>query len=109
MYVKIVFEQTVKTFIKCHVDSFKYFGGVPETVKIDNLKAGIIEANFYEPVVQRTYAAFAAHYCFWVKPCRVNTPTDKGKVEKGVHYVKDNCFKGRKFTDVAEAKEFLGE
>jgi transposase len=109
MYVKIVFDQTVKTFIKCHVESFKYFGGVPETVKIDNLKAGVIEANFYEPVVQRTYAAFAAHYGFWAHPCRVYTPTDKGKVEKGVDYVKDNCFKGREFKDADEAKEFLSD
>ncbi len=107
MYVKIVFDQSVKTFIKCHVDSFKYFGGVPETVKIDNLKAGIIEANFFEPVVQRTYASFAAHYGFWAQPCRVYTPTDKGKVESAVDYVKENCFKGRDFKDIEEAEAFL--
>jgi transposase len=76
MYAKIVFDQTVKTFIKCHVESFRYFGGVPETIKIDNLKAGVIEANFYEPIIQRTYAAFAAHYGFWADPCRIYTPTD---------------------------------
>jgi len=107
MFVKIVFDQSVKTFIQCHVDSFKSFGGVPETVKIDNLKAGIIEANFYEPVVQRTYAAFAAHYGFWAQPCRVRVPTDKGKVERAVDYVKENCFKGREFKDIEEAKAFL--
>jgi transposase len=107
MFVKIVFDQSVKTFIQCHVEAFKYFGGVPETVKIDNLKAGIIEANFFEPLVQRTYAAFAAHYCFWAQPCRVYTPTDKGKVESSVDYVKDNCFKGREFTNIIEAETFL--
>ena len=79
MFVKIVFDQKVITFIQCHVDAFKYFGGVPETVKIDNLKAGIIEANFFEPIVQRTYAAFAAHYDFWAQPCQVYRPTDKEK------------------------------
>lgn len=107
MFVKIVFDQKVKTFIQCHVDAFKYFGGVPETVKIDNLKAGIIEANFFEPIVQRTYAAFAAHYDFWAQPCRVYRPTDKGKVESSVDYVKENCFKGRDFTDIDEAVAFL--
>jgi len=107
MFAKIVFDQSVKTFIQCHIDSFRYFGGITETVKIDNLKAGVIEANFYEPVVQRTYAAFAAHYGFWAQPCRVNTPTDKGVVEKAIDYVKDNCFKGREFKDIAEAKDFL--
>lgn len=107
MFVKIVFDQSVKTFIQCHVEAFKFFGGVTETVKIDNLKAGIIEANFFEPVVQRTYAAFAAHYGFWAQPTRVYTPTDKGKVEKTVDYVKENCFKGREFKDAEQAQAFL--
>ena len=107
MFVKIVFDQSVKTFISCHLDAFRYFGGVPETVKIDNLKAGIIEANFYEPVVQRTYAAFAAHYGFWAQPSRVYTPTDNAKVERCVDYIKENCFKGRDFEDDAAASLFL--
>lgn len=109
MYVQIVFDQTVKTFIDCHKNAFKYFGGVPETVKIDNLKAGILEADFYEPVVQKDYAAFAAHYGFWAQPCRVYTPTDKGKVESNVNYVKNNCFKGRDFKDIYEATSFCKE
>lgn len=107
MYVQIVFDQSVKTFIQCHKQAFKYFGGVPETVKIDNLKAGVLENDFYEPVIQKNYAAFAAHYGFWAQPCRVRTPTDKGKVESNVDYVKNNCFKGREFKDYEEAKKFL--
>lgn len=107
MYSCIVFEQSVKVFIQCHVNAFKYFGGVPQTVKIDNLKAGIVQADFYEPITQRTYSSFAAHYGFWAEPCRVATPTDKGKVESNVKYIKNNCFKGRNFKNFEEAKDFL--
>lgn len=109
MHVSITLDQAVETFIQCHTAAFNYFGGVPGTVKIDNLKAGVIETNFYEPVVQRTYAAYAAHYGFWPQPCRVYTPTDKGKVESNVKYVKDNCFKGREFKGIEEAQAFLDE
>jgi hypothetical protein len=76
-------------------------------VKIDNLKAAIVSADFYEPLTQRTYAEFANHYGFLPIPCRVYTPTDKGKVESAVKYVKDNCFKGREFKDANEAAKFL--
>lgn len=109
MYVQIVFDQSVKTFIECHKAAFKYFGGIPQNIKIDNLKAGILETDFYEPVIQKEYAAFASYYGFWAEPCRVYTPTDKGKVESSVKYVKNNCFKGREFKDADEAKTFLKE
>lgn len=46
MYAEIVFEQTVETFIQCHKNAFKYFGGVVEVVKIDNLKAGVLNVDF---------------------------------------------------------------
>lgn len=107
MYAAITLDQSVQTFIRCHTEAFRYFGGVPQTVKIDNLKAAIVETDFYEPTVQRTYAAFAKHYGFLPDPCRVYTPTDKGKVESNVKYVKDNCFKGRDFADLQEARRFL--
>lgn len=81
MYAAITLDQSVQTFIRCHTEAFRYFGGVPQTVKIDNLKAAIVETDFYEPTVQRTYAAFAKHYGFLPNPCRVYTPTDKGYVK----------------------------
>ena len=107
MYAKIVLDQSVKTFIGCHISAFQYFRGVPKIVKIDNLKAAVIEADFYEPLIQRTYAEFAKHYGFLPEPCRVYTPTDKGKVEAAVKYVKDNCFKKRNFADIEDAERFL--
>lgn len=82
----ITLDQSVQTFIRCHVEAFRFFGGVPQTVKIDNLKAAIVETDFYEPTVQRTYAAFADYYGFLPNPCRVYPPTDKGKVESNVKY-----------------------
>lgn len=109
MYVQIVFDQSVITFLDCHKKAFKYFGGVPKTIKLDNLKAAILEADFYEPTIQRNYAAFAAHYGFLPEPCRVYTPTDKGKVESNIKYVKNNCFRERDFKDIDEAKDFLSE
>ena len=96
-YYEKVYDQKVETFILCHINSFNYFGGVPECVKIDNLKAAILQANFYEPVFQKMYKSFAEHYGFKPLPCRVYQPNDKGKVESGIKYVKNNFFAGRKF------------
>jgi transposase len=98
-FYKKVYDQKVETFILCHIQAFHYFGGIPKSIKIDNLKAAILEANFYEPVYQRLYKEFSEHYGFQSLPCRIYQPNDKGKVESGIKYVKNNFFAGRKFKD----------
>lgn len=106
-YYEKVYDQKVETFINCHVNAFEAFKGVPEVVKIDNLKAAILEANFYGPVYQKMYREFADHYGFKPLPCRIYHPNDKGKVESGIKYVKGNFFKGRKFVNGAECAKKL--
>lgn len=98
-YYHKVYDQKVETFILCHIRAFRYFGGVPKTIKIDNLKAAILQANFYEPVYQRHYQQFSEYYGFQSLPCRIYQPNDKGKVESGIKYIKVNFFSGRQFRD----------
>jgi len=98
-YYEKVYDQRVETFIQCHINAFKAFGGVPAEVVIDNLKAAILEANFYDPIYQELYKRFAEDYGFMPVPCKVRDPNRKGKVESGIKYVKNNFFAGRKFKD----------
>lgn len=92
-YVEFVWDQKVETWLKCHQHGFEYFGGVPERVVIDNLKAAIVKAIQDDPAVQASYQECALHYGFRIAPCRPRTPQHKGKVEQGgVHYVKRNRF-----------------
>ena len=98
-YDEKVYDQTVETFIQCHINAFRSFNGVPKYIKIDNLKSAILEANFYEPIYQRTYKQFAEYYQFNPLPCRVRQPQEKGKTESGIKYIKRNFFLGRKFKD----------
>lgn len=108
-YYEIVFDQTVKTFIEAHINAFKYFGGVPKVVKIDNLKAAILEANFYQDVHQKEYLEFAKHYGCWIVPCRVAKPQEKGKVEAGIKFIKNNFFAGRAFNTQSERDHALSQ
>jgi transposase len=89
-YVEFVFDQKLATWLLLHRHAFEWFGGVPERIVIDNLKAAIVKACFDDPVVQQAYRECAEHYGFLIAPCRVGTPRHKGKVESGVHYVTRN-------------------
>ncbi len=83
-HYELVLDQCVTTFLGCHIRAFENFGAVPKTVKLDNLKSGILEANFYEPIIQADYPEMLAHYGSAPVACRPRRPQDKGKVESGM-------------------------
>jgi hypothetical protein len=103
LYVELVWDQQVATWLTCHRHAFEYFGGVPRRVVIDNLKAGISKVCWDDPEVQHAYAECAEHYGFRIAPCRPYTPQHKGKVESGVHYVQRNFLGGRVPTTQTQA------
>jgi transposase len=79
--------QELPNWIGAHVRMFAFFGGVPEIVVPDNLKAGVKHPCRYEPDLNPTYQDLAQHYGTAVIPTRVRKPKDKAKVEVGVQVV----------------------
>ena len=106
-YGELVFEQKIPAWIGCHRRAFEFFGGVPAKIVIDNLKAAIVKAAVYDPVISRTYYECAEHYGFVVSPCRPGTPEHKGKVERGVPYVRQAFMKGRPIRDINDGNAQL--
>jgi transposase len=108
-YAVLVFDQSVRTWLRCHREAFECFGGVPRRLVIDNLKAAIVKAVWHDPVVQRSYREFAEHYGFLIAPCRPRVAWHKGKVESGVHYVARNFLAGREPGDLDDDNVALRE
>jgi len=106
-YSESVFRQTTEDFIRCLENAFYHFGGVPKTLVIDNLRAAVIKADWYEPELNPKLPAFCEHYNTIVLPTRPYTPRHKGKIERGVGYVKGNALKGRTFKSLEEQNAFL--
>ena len=106
-YYELVLSQDTKNFLKCHINAFEYFGGVPEVIRIDNLKSGVVRSNFYEPEIQSEYSRMLQHYGSSPVTCRVRRPEEKGKVESGIKYVKNSFLKGLDSRDLLEARREL--
>jgi hypothetical protein len=87
-YVELVFTQDQVSFVSSHVRMFEYFQGVPERISLDNLKAGVIKPDLYDPRINRAYQELAEYYHCFLDPCRVAHPKDKGKVERDVRTVR---------------------
>jgi transposase len=108
-YSEAVWRQTSESFIRCLENAFRHFGGVTATVVIDNLKAGVIQADWFDPEINPKLEEFARHYGTVILPTKPAMPRHKGKVEAGVKYAQNSAVKGRSFESLAAHNFFLTE
>jgi transposase len=83
-YAEATDTQRSADFIQSHGRALEYLAGVPAAIVPDQLKPGVRDACRYEPILQRTYEEWAAHYGTVILPARPAKPRDKAKVEVAV-------------------------
>ena len=106
-YSEAVSRQDSETFLRCLENGLRAFGGVPLLLNLDNLKAAVLKADWFDPEINPKLADFCRHYRLHVMPCGPYKPQHKGKVERGVGYVRANALKGRRFKSLGEENLFL--
>jgi len=79
--------------------AFRTFGGVPETVLMDNPRALVVRHDRASRTVEFNdkLLAFAKHWRFSPRACAPYRARTKGKIESGVGYVKKNAIAGHSF------------
>jgi transposase len=85
-YAEASWTQGLPDWIGAHVRMFQFFGAAPRLLVPDNLKSAVHKPSFYDPELNRTYAAMAAHYSVGILPARPRKPKDKAAVEAGVRF-----------------------
>jgi transposase len=61
-YSEAVFRQNTDSFIRALENAFFYFGGTVKTLVIDNLRAAVQKADWYEPEVHPKLRSFCGYY-----------------------------------------------
>jgi transposase len=106
-YSEVVYRQTTDDFLRCIENAFRHFGGAPRRLVLDNLRAAVKQADWFDPELNPKARSFGEYYGCVLWPTKPYTPRHKGKVEKSVDYVQDNALKGRHFTSLEEENVFL--
>jgi transposase len=106
-YAEAVHRQTTDDFLRCLENAFAHFGGLPRTLVIDNLRAAVSRADWFDPELCPKVRSFAEHYGIAILPTKPYMPRHKGKIERGIGYVKSNALKGRTFNSLAEENQHL--
>lgn len=86
-------------------NAFRFFGGVSPYVTVDNQKAAVDTAHWYDPDVNPGFVDFANHWGFAVIPARPYRPKDKAGNECGIGVIQRQFFqevRGKTFYSLDE-------
>ena len=101
--------QRLHEWLAGHELAFQHFGGVTDTIVVDNAKAMVLRHTRDATTWHPTYADFAGYYGFRPWACAPYRPQTKGKVESGVKYVGRNALAGKRFHSWAHLNAWLVE
>jgi transposase len=103
--------QDMRSLFQGLEEAFHFFGGVPEELLFDQMKAVItkdLRLLGGQLVVNQEFLRFAAHWGFIPRACRPYRARTKGKVERPIGYIRGNFVYGRAFLNDADLDEQRG-
>src|SRR3569832_453616 len=98
MHVWPTFSQTVEDVCAGLDAAWRFFGGVPKHVVLDNASSMVIRASKTDPTLNRAFRDYTEARKIFADTARARTPKDKARVENQVPYVRERCFAGEVFT-----------
>lgn len=106
IFLRFYLNQGMANFQRGHIDAFEFFGKrVPRKCLYDNCKVVVKErigtAILYNPEL----LAFAGHYHFQPVAVPPKSPEQKGRVERGIKYVRSSFWPARKYADLDDLNE----
>ncbi len=99
-FVTFVKRCDTPTLIRCLMETFEYFGGLPKAVLTDRMKSVLLEMEGKTPKWNPVFSDFIASVGVVPRVCKAYTPQTKGKVERTVGFVKQSLWTGITFSDV---------
>lgn len=84
-YVEATYNQKSETWLQCHVNMYRFFGGSTIRLVCDNLKTGVTHhPKEGDIILNAQYEALGEHYMTAIMPAPVRKPKRKASVESNV-------------------------
>ena len=104
-YLRFVEAQDMETTLREHIRAFEHLGGVARVCLYDNMKVVVLRHGDEGPLYNPKFLAFATHYGFTPRACRVRRGQTKGKVERPFDYAEKSLLNGRTFRSLEHLNE----
>ena len=107
LYAEFTLSQSLEDFLQAHVRAFRFFGGITGKILYDNLKAVCLTRLGAQIRFNERFLEFSGHYLFAPALCQPGHGNEKGKVERGIQYLRSSFLEGYRITDWVKANEDL--
>lgn len=94
-YIEFTTDMTQETLMKCHMNAFSYFNGIPQQLLYDNMRTVVTKHSVSQIRFNKKFEDFLSYYGVIPKACKPYRAQTKGKVERAVAYLKSNFLKRR--------------
>lgn len=94
-YIEFTTDMTQETLMKCHMNAFSYFNGIPQQLLYDNMRTVVTKHSVSQIRFNKKFEDFLTYYGVIPKACKPYRAQTKGKVERAVAYLKSNFLKRR--------------
>lgn len=109
LYVEFTHSQRQEALHRGIVNAFRFFGGTPEEIVVDNMTTAVIEREGSLIRYNASFLDFLRVFKIVPKACNVRAPHEKGKIEKSIGYVRSSFWPLRSFTDLADVQRQVSE
>ena len=109
-YVRASLDEKQPSFLEGVAKAFEFFGGVPETMAVDNAKVQVTHAHRYDADMNPEFFKFANHFNVAALAMRPGEPKDKNLIENilGVFWRwVGPKIRAQKFYSLSEINAFL--
>ena len=104
-FVYPTFQETTASAIEACEAAWRFFGGIFHVLIPDNTKAIIVQGDPLGARITPGFLEYAQARGFHIDAARVRHAQDKGRVERSVPTVRDDCFGGEQLGDLEAARE----
>jgi len=109
LYCRSFLAQRQDDWLEGLEEAFRHFGGLPQQILCDNASPLVVSHDRQTGLVvwNPGFEAFCRDRELSAKACRPRRARTKGKIERGVGYVKHNALAGRSFDSFADLQRHL--
>jgi len=102
LYISFTHSQKQEALHQSLFDAFKYFGGTPNEVVVDNMITAVTERTGSLIRFNDNFLEFLLPFGINPVACNIRSPHEKGKIERSIHYIRHNFLPLREFNNLQE-------